>query len=240
MLNFIIVDDDKKYCECIKNTITKALFNLDVDYTIKTFSDDEKSLDEIIKSKEHSIYILDLEGKTRTGLEIAKEIRKNDWTSPIIIITNHDIAFDLIFKERLLVFDVIHKFLDELEKKLTEDIKHIAKHMISSQSIVFKNKSSITNIPLKDILYITKDTNSRKVQIVTKSHTYFINDNLNKIKEKLNSNFVVSHRACIINISRVKNIDFKDNTITFDNNQSIYLLSRKYKKDVTSKLKLNN
>ena len=82
------------------------------------------------------------------------------------------------------------------------------------------------------ILYIIKDTGKKKIIIKTFFKEYAVSLNLNKIKNMLNNSFIQTHRACIINRENVKNIDFKENMITFVNNEKISLLSKTYKKDV--------
>ena len=53
-----------------------------------------------------------------------------------------------------------------------------------------------------------------------------------KLKEMLDDRFVQSHRACIVNKTRISRIDYRNRIIYFDNNEYTDLLSNKYKKVV--------
>lgn len=240
MLNFIIINNDQIFNKNIKNVITKAMFDENIDYTIKNFSNDSSKLQSTININENKIYIIDIDTNNINGIDLAKEIRKNDWESQIIFITNYHINITMIIQSRLIPLDLIYKFEDDFEKRLANDIKQIIKIQHKKEQLIFKNQNSIITIPLKDILYITKDSLSRKCLITTNNKTYIVNKNLTDIKSKLNNNFIQTHRACIINIEKVQKVDKKNNSITFENNHTIDLISRNYKKELINKLKLKN
>lgn len=241
MLDFVIVNDDKKFNNIVKESITKIMFNEDSDYCIHIFNNYSSTLNNLIHSSKDYVYIIDINVNGKSGLEIAKEIRKEDWISPIIFITNYNVNLEAIIQGGFFALDLIYKFENNFQEKISKDIKHIIDIKNKDKFITLKEHNSIINIPIKDILYITKDTESRKIQIVTSfNKTYLLNYTLNSLLDKLNNNFIKSHRACIININRVKEIDIKTNQIIFDNNTTTYLISRNYKKDVINKLKLKN
>ena len=59
---------------------------------------------------------------------------------------------------------------------------------------------------------------------------YEINDTISSLKNKLGPNFYQSHKSCLVNIEKIKRINYSDNTITFINGQNVYLLSNRNKK----------
>ena len=240
MLDFIIINDDQKFNNIITNSITKAMFQEELDYTMQTFINYSTDLKKLINQKQNKIYIIDIGTSSSNGIDLARKIRQNDWESQIIFITNYEINTAMIVRSRLFPLDLIYKFEDDFEQRLSKDINHIIKMKSKDHFIAIKQMNSIITIPIKDILYITRDSVSRKCQIVTPNKNYFTNDNLNDIFKNLNNNFVKSHRACIINIDKVQSIDLKNHSITFDNNTTINLISRNYKKDVIEKLKLKD
>lgn len=240
MLNFIIVEDDQKFNSTIKNLITKAMFQEEFDYSIQTFVNESTDLKKVINQKQNKIYIIDLDTSSSNGIDLAKNIRQDDWESPIIFITNYDININTIIRNGIFPLDLIYKIEVHFEQKISNDINNIIKIKSKDKLITIKQRNSIITIPIKDILYIAKDSSSRKCQIVTSNKSYFTNDNLSDIFSKLNNQFIKSHRACIINIDKVQSIDLKNHSITFNNNSTINLISRNYKKDVIEKLKLKN
>ena len=96
--------------------------------------------------------------------------------------------------------------------------------------IKFNDKGIIYTIPVNDILYVTKESTSRKSIIKTSYAEYSVNLTLKEIVDLCNGCLVQTHRSCFINMDRVRVIDKHDNTIEFDNNETIDLLSSNYKK----------
>ena len=54
--------------------------------------------------------------------------------------------------------------------------------------------------------------------------------------KKLTPNFYRSHKSCIINLDKVKKIDYSDNSITFINDKCGYLLSNRNKKGLKERV----
>ena len=80
----------------------------DFDYNIYSFEKYNLNMKNIIKTPaDTKIYILDLELPGKTGMDIAKEIRKEDWDSIIIILTSHDELELKLLKQKLLILDFI-------------------------------------------------------------------------------------------------------------------------------------
>lgn len=50
------------------------------------------------------------------------------------------------------------------------------------------------------------------------------------MKEKLGPSFFQSHKSCLINVEKIKKVNYNENTITFTNNETLYLLSNRNKK----------
>ncbi|MBR2055468.1 MAG: LytTR family transcriptional regulator DNA-binding domain-containing protein, partial [Mycoplasmataceae bacterium] len=85
-------------------------------------------------------------------------------------------------------------------------------------------------ININDILYITKESFERKTIIKTDYTEFKVNNSLNEIIKMLDDRFKQTHRACYINYDRKVSIDKIKRLITFDNGETIDLLSDKYRK----------
>jgi len=102
---------------------------------------------------------------------------------------------------------------------------------INHKSFVrFNDRGTLYTIPIRDILYITKESNDRKCIIKTCSNEYRVNLTLKEFMALCGDDLIRSHRSCLINKERVRKIDKKINTIEFDNGLVIDLLSNNYKK----------
>lgn len=98
--------------------------------------------------------------------------------------------------------------------------------------IRFCEKGSVFTIPTKDILYIARETVERKSVIVTDYNEFRSIKSLVELSEMLGEPFVESHRACLVNMDRVRIIDKRNRTITFDNGMTTNLVSPNFKVEV--------
>ena len=230
MYSFIVCDDNKIICDSVNDIIKKVSSKCDINYSITLFSDyNDDFINYIKNNKKTNIYILDIETPSRSGIDIASLIRKNDHQSIIIFLTSHnELAFDII-RKRLNVFTFISKLVD-YKKDLSRAIIDAIKYITPDHFIHFNDYKNTYSINTNNILYITKI--GRKTSIVTDNNTYDVYISLTKIEELLPSYFVKSHRACIINTNRVEEIKYSKKSITFDNGIIIDLISDKYKKEL--------
>ncbi len=232
MINFIICDDEIAILDIVKSIITKTMFPTSLEYKIHSFNKYDKEFYKTMNSSlPNKIYILDIEVHNKSGLEIAKEIREKDWNSIILMLTAHYELETLAFKSKILLFDFISKF-DLYDKKIYESLLTCINKVLEHERLIIKINRVIHRIEYNDILYITYNTYKRKTIIKAKNEEYEVNESLNAIKKRLKREFIVTHRACIVNKNNIKKINTKDKKIVFKNNESIDLLSRNYIRDV--------
>lgn len=236
MINFIVCDDNEYVRDINAKIIKKITMPYDFDYNIYSFEKYNLNMKNIIKTPaDTKIYILDLELPGKTGMDIAKEIRKEDWDSIIIILTSHDELELKLLKQKLLILDFISKF-DDIEKSLTKTINMVIKNLDSKKVLTFKSNKEIHHVKLDNILYLYRDNNTLQTIVVTNDGEYNIRDSLVSISKKLDQRFYQTHRACFINIDKVKKVDFIKGIIYFENNKNIDFLSRNYKKGLRDRL----
>lgn len=232
MINLIICEDNEYVRKMHENIISKVTMPYDFNYKIYSFDKYNAKLKNLINMpSDIKVYILDLELPNKSGFDIAQEIRNIDWESIIIILTSHDEKEMLILKQKLLILDFISKF-DDYEKRLSDTLDMVIKKVNTNKMLCFKSNKELNQIKLDNILYIFKDYETNKIKIVTDEKTYLVRDSLVNISKKLDSRFYQSHRACYVNLNKIKKVDFKNSTIYFTNDKSIDYLSRNYKKDL--------
>jgi DNA-binding LytR/AlgR family response regulator len=203
-----------------------------IEFECRTYFDfDDNFLPEITRNRNHKIYILDIVTPTRSGIDAARLIRNKDMESVIIFLAGNDEFSNIVAKKVLMSLTFINKF-DNAEQTLKKALEKAIYVLNNKLALKFKDKYNNYMIDYKEILYITKDTYSRMTIIKTDNCSYMVNNPLSELKELLSDDFVQSHKACIINLSRVRKIDKKNRVITFDNDETVDLLSDKYKKDL--------
>lgn len=233
MLRFIVCEDNKDFLGRLCNIINRVMMPYNFEYKINKFTTYSKEVGEIIRKKyEQKVYILDIELGDVSGLEIASEIREKDLDSIIIFVTAHNECKNDIFYSRLLAIDYISKdrfWQERFESTLVHTIKAVNRRRV----LAFDFNHNSYRVPFDDILYIEKVQDNPKCIIYTENGTkYEINSTITKLINILGPNFFQSHKSCIINIDKIKKINYSDNTITFINNECVYLLSNRKKKEL--------
>lgn len=228
MIKFVIVDDEKNEINHIKLLLDEVVLQEKEVISFTRINDELKK--EIKDTETKKIYILDIElGRNVSGISIGKMIRDVDWESEIIFITNHDKMFESAHRTVYEVFDFIEKF-HEFDKRFKRDIKEILKRNFDNKMFNYKVNNVELNLYYKSILYIYRETEDRKLVIVTDTNKYMVSMNIKDILPLLDSRFVQCHRSCIVNSQRVQAKNYKEGYFTLDNGNDVYMLSKKYKK----------
>ena len=232
MLNLIVYEDDKLSVQKNIKAINVALANYEVDYRILKFDHYDDKLSEVISSKDcKKIYILDIEMKGVSGLELASLIREDDFDSIIIFVTAYDKYHNDVFYNRLMVLDFICKY-DGYEGRLKDAINDALKIIYNKNTFVFKYNHVVYRIPYSHINYIEKEPLIKRCLIHTINNNFYVVNSIERLTKMLGCSFVRSHQSCIINMCNVDNVDFVNNVVVFRNGDKTSLLTDKMKKVV--------
>ena len=230
MINFIVVDDVKKYLDLISDVIIKVMMKNKFVYKTHFFSEYDNRFMELMNSDlPNKIYIMDIETRDASGIDIARKIRKFDVDSIIIFVTVHNEAGMVLLQDDLMFLTFLCKF-DDFDNKLYSSINKALDFMHHKVSIKFNDRGTIYNIPINDILYVTKESNSRRSIIKTSYAEYSVGLTLHEVTELCGNYLVQTHRSCFVNMDRVRVIDKHSCIIEFDDGESTDLLSSNYKK----------
>ncbi len=233
VINFIVCEDSKVTRKKIENLIDEVMMENDNHYTKHVYDDYNKSFDKEILNcnMANKIYILDVYTPSRSGIDVAREIREKDTNSIIIFLTGDKECGQIILEDDLMYLSFIVKN-NNSDSRLKSTINKSLKIIGNKRVLKFKNKGIIYTIPHNDILYITRDTYERKCIIKTECNEFKVSKNLNELSSMLGSKFIETHRSCYINIDRKIFIDKKNKIIKFDNGLTIDLVSKAYKESV--------
>lgn len=220
----VVVEDNRILRKREIEAIRKALKNYD--YKIVEYSDFTKELKKLIQTPDFKIYVLDIELLNSSGIDIANYIRDYDDMSEIIMCSFHYELEYKVLKSKLKILDFVSKY-DNAYVNLTNLILEVFnKH--SRKVLKITDKGAILFIVIKDILYISKEKNTRKCVIKTFNNEYLVNKNLEEIKQELNSDFIQVSRNCIVNQNNVEEYNFKDSKIKFKNGKEIDVVLKSF------------
>ena len=232
VIKFIVCDDQKEFRSTVIKSINKILMDNNIEYDVIEFEKYNKKFDDIVNNDMSSkIYILDIElnGSNISGIDISRRIRKNDWNSIIILVTSHsDLGYEAL-KAQIMLLDFISKF-DNCSVNLERVLKKAIQKVDNKKVIVLESNSILHRVYLDDILYIIKDTVDRKCIIKTTYNEISVNKTMTEMVNEMDSRFYLTHRSCIVNTEKIKAVDWKENIIYFENDESIDLLARDKKR----------
>lgn len=232
MINVIICEDNEKDRVITKKAVKEFMSKNNKEYNIHLFDDYNKDFYGIIERKiPFKIYLLDIETPSKSGIDVAREIRRKDVDSVIIFLTAHEELGNVILKKELMFLSFINKF-DDFKNRLNNALEKSLDLLNKKNTIRFSDRNILYTININDILYITKDSFERKTIIKTDYNEFKVSKTLLEIVSLLDDRFIQTHRACYVNSNRITKIDKTKREITFDNNEVIDLLSDKYRKMV--------
>ena len=232
MINVIICDDNEKDRKNINEAVKNFMTKNKKEFKTYLFKDYDKSFYNFYDTKLPSkIYLLDIETPSKSGIDVAREIRRKDINSVIIFLTAHEELGNVVLKNDLLFLSFINKF-DDFENRLNKKKKKAIDLLRQKNTIRFEDRNTLYTININDILYITKESFERKTVIVTDYGEFKVNKPMHEIISMLDERFIQTHRACYINSDRKIKIDRAKRIITFDTGKTIDLLSDKYRKEL--------
>ena len=232
MINIIICDDNEKDRKNINEAVKDFMNKNKKEFKTHLFEDYNKKFYDFYETKLQSkIYLLDIETPSKSGIDVAREIRRKDVDSVIIFLTAHEELGNIVLKNDLLFLSFINKF-DDFKNRLDKSLEKALDLLRKKNTIRFEDRNVLYTININDILYITKESFERKTVIITDYGEFKINKPMHEIISMLDDRFIQTHRACYINSDRKIKIDKSNKTITFDTGKTIDLLSDKYRKEL--------
>lgn len=233
MIKFIICEDNLDTLERTSQTVTKSMMKYDIEYKVYKFPKYTNELKKLINENGNvKIYILDVELPGISGLEIASEIREDDGDSIIIFATAHPDYRDDIFYSRLSAIDYIPK-QQLYQERLQNTIEYVIDKKYKNKSISIISKHNHCKILYKEINYIEKCQMQNKCIIhLVDGETKEVITSITKMKEQLGNTFFQTHKSCLVNLKNIKNIDYSNCIITFQNGDKTTLFAVATKKEL--------
>lgn len=233
MIKFILCEDKKEDMEVFNRTVVRTMMNYDIDYKIYKFNGYNEELKKAIHdNSDFKIYLLDVEMKGITGLEMASEIREDDGESKIIFITAHPECANDIFYSRLEAMDYILKGY-RYDERVEQSIKHIIDKRYKEETLTFTYNYVRTILKYKEINYIEKVPLCNKCKIaLSDGDTKYIFDSIKGLKKQLGPSFFITHKSCLINLQNIKEVDYANSIITFRNGDKTDLLAPRARREL--------
>lgn len=236
MINFVICEDEASFRKNTRQVIDKMFMKNKIEYEIGEFEKYNERLEKTINTPFTKIYLLDINLKGNiSGIDIARKIRKVDWNSVIIFVTEHTEMWHDVIKAKVMPLDYISKF-DECDKNIEKAIKK-AIGKVNDKKVITFNANHITHkIYTDDIIYISKLPLERKCLIKTTYDDIIVSRKLCELELLLEPKFYMVHRSCIVNTAKIASVNWGKSTIKFINSETIDMLANDKKKGLKDNL----
>lgn len=226
MLRIAVCDDSRDDVEHLEK-IFDGLNEPSIEYEVYFSAEEFLEYDKTHKEKYH-LYILDIEMPGMNGLELAKEIRKQDVKALLVFLTGYDYYIREVFD--VVTFDYISKPItaERLEAVLKKAMRYLD---MAKQDFVFQFRKNHFRINCNEILYFEKK--GRQVIIHTVEGNHIANMTTEDIWKQLDKNiFTHIHLSYIINLGHVKSIEGDE--VILDNEERLFI-ARAHKQNLKEK-----
>ena len=225
MLNCVICDDNENLLERLEKMLETIFTKNNYEASVVFKSDNADDILSYIDNNIADVLMLDINLKSsKSGLELAEEIRKRKKNSYIIFTTGHLEYAMVAYKYKTFDYlpkPLVYERLEETITRLFEDANELSKNYIK-----IDNKNTL--IDEAEIHYIKRD--GMKLVFHTPSRDYETYSSFNKFQEKLPSTYVRCHKSYIANLNQIKDVEPVSGIITFTDGNCCDI-GPKYKKD---------
>lgn len=235
MINFIICDDNSDFLKREKRIVDSFMMRFDIEYKVHLFNEYNDNFNKLLTEDiGFKIFLLDIQTKTASGLDIARKIREeyDDWVSIIIIVTAFNEFKYEALGNRLYLLDFINK-MNNCDDKLIQDFERALKHYNNrGKCLKYEYNHVLRQVEFRHIIYIEKITDSKKCMIKTTYGEQIINRTLTDTFKMLDKRFIKTSRSMIVNVDYIREYNVKENKLIFSNGEYTYQISRLMKKGV--------
>jgi DNA-binding LytR/AlgR family response regulator len=219
--NIAIVDDEQEQIEYLSAIVSKWGNNNSHTCDISAFASAEAFLFENSESDIFDILLFDFEMKSISGIDLAKQLRKNGSRAGIIFITSHFEFFGEGYEVDALHYLIKPVQSDKLFTVLTKATEKLA---VVPNSVIVSVNGETVKIFESDILYV--ESFLHYIVIHTKKQEYKIKESISDFADKLSEIFYRTHRSYLVSLKNIVRI--ARNAVTLEGGIEISLARGKY------------
>ncbi len=204
MLKIAVLDDQEEYVKKIRDLITQSMQNLGVPYRFKKYTQAKELLSDLQEKEYFDIYLLDVEMPELSGLEVARQIRKECWGPIIIYITNY-------VEYAVEAFEVnAYRYIPKsmLEEQLPKALAALIAQLEKVEDEVYKVEKGyqFERIPHQEIYYLKKE--EKYVLIVHKRGKSRVRKTLMEMMDDLGRSdyFIKIDRSYVVNVLHIMSL----------------------------------
>lgn len=222
MMKIAILDDEAIQRNQIEKLVEHYFeIHEDIYYELRLFSDANKLFNYIYEHGSFDVYLLDVVMPEINGIEVGKQLRKMNETSPIVYLS-YERSYSLdafsVHAYHYLIKPIHQEHLFKLLDDLCEQFKRT-----NTKYTIVKTKESVEKINLDDINYV--ELLKRRLYYHLSDGTTIISTTLHTTFEKTvqdltkDSRFMMGGVSYVMNLHQIASI--KEKQVNFKNGSSI-------------------
>lgn len=200
-LQIAVCDDEETALLQLKNAVSAWAAQRQHSIDLAAFSSAERFLFAYAENRAFDILLLDVEMEGMSGLELARQLRRDGLRAEIIFITSH---FELCGEGYEV--DALHYLIKPVSGERLHTVLDRAAQRLSVEapSIVISCEGETVKLPEQEILYI--EAFLHYIAIYTANREYRIRENLSAVEKRLSDDFFRPHRSYLLSLKHVTRI----------------------------------
>jgi len=228
MLPVYICEDDDTIRTALKEYLEKQIMMEGYDMEIALCSGHPEEIIKAVKeSLGRGIYFLDIElkGEPMDGFGLGQEIRKLDSRGFLVYVTAFkDLAFET-FRYHLEALDYIVKGNPgKLKAGIRRCLEIITERMRKEKGearefFSVKVMDVVRHIPVDEIVFFETTGRTHRIELHGLNDRLDFIGSMQELEEKLGGRFLRVHRAYLVNVEQIAELDLKDREIRMKNGE---------------------
>jgi DNA-binding LytR/AlgR family response regulator len=216
-----ICDDDGEQAERLRELAADWAEKTGNACQVTCFSSAEALWFAYAEKKDFAVFLLDVEMKAMTGIQLAKRLRADGCRGEIIFITSH---FE--FMGEGYEVDALHYLIKPVspEKVFSVLTRAVQRLAVEPPSVVISREGESVKLYESEILYV--ESFLHDLVIHTTGEEYRIRENISDFARKLSPDFYRAHRSYLVNLKKVRCIG--RTAVTLEGGGTVPLARGKY------------
>ncbi len=240
MLPVYICEDDASVLAMQREYLEKQILMEGYDMEIVLCSrHPEEIIEAVRKNPGRGVYFLDVElkGESMDGFALGQEIRKLDSRGFLVYVTAFsDLAFET-FRYHLEALDYIVK---GDQRRLWDGLKHCLKIITERmhkekgeerEYFSLKVMDVVKHVPMDEIMFFETTGRTHRLELHAKNDRIDFIGSMSELEETLGDKFLRVHRAYLVNVGQIAELDLKHREICMKNGETCI-----FSKNMKSKL----
>ena len=228
MLTIYLCEDEEDIRQVQRECLEKQILIQGYDMEVALCSGRPGEILEAVKAAPgRGIYFLDVElkGEEMDGFALGREIRRLDPRGFIVYVTAYgNLAFET-FRYHLEALDyIVKESREKMEEGLSRSLSVITERMRAEQGesrefFSVKVMDVVKHVPINEIMFFEAAPGTHRIALHGLNDWFDFIGSLRELEGQMGSRFLRTHRAYLVNVEQIAELDLKDREIRMKNGE---------------------